>query len=211
MGLIASDSGGKDFPPTEAGVHPAVCYAVIDIGTQPSNNPLYADTHRCIIIWELPMLRLDIEVDGEQVDKPRVISRELTVSLSDKSHMRPLLESWRGRPFNTQELLSFDLKNLIGVNCLLNVVHKETNGKTYANVVAAMPLAKGMPKLQPENETIFYSMEDHGLKFPEIIPAWIQKKIMNSVEYNQTGQMNDWPDENPADYREGPVDDDCPF
>jgi len=187
MPLTASDSGGKDFEPTEAGVHHAVCYFVIDIGTQPSNNPLYADAHRCIIGWELPELRISIESDGERVDKPRVISRELTISLSEKSHMRPLLESWRGKPFNMQELLAFDLGNLIGVNCLLNVMHKESKGKTYANVATAMPLAKNMPKLKPENPTIFYSIEDDGFNFPKTIPEWIQKKIKNSIEYQNAG------------------------
>ena len=187
MGLTASDSGGTDYEPTEAGVHHGVCYAVIDIGTQPSNNPQYADTHRCMIIWELPSLRMEFESDGEQFNKPRVISRELTISLSEKSHMRPMLESWRGRPFNGEELMAFDLQNLIGVNCLVNVVHKKVETKTYANVMAVMPLSKDMQKLQPENPTIFYSMEDNGLNFPDTIPEWIQKKIHNSIEYKEAG------------------------
>ena len=210
MGLMASDSGGTNFEPLPAGVHHAVCYGVIDIGTQPANNPAFSDTHRCMIMWEVPEERIEIEKDGEKLNLPRVISRELTISLSEKSHMRPLLESWRGRPFNMQELMAFDLANLVGANCLLNVIHKESNGKTYANVAAAMPLPNKMEKLAPENPSIFYSMEDMGLNVPDGIPDWIVKKIHNSREWNETGQMNDWPDENPADYRE-PDQEDIPF
>jgi hypothetical protein len=207
MPLTASDSGGgKDFEPTEAGVHHAVCYSVIDLGTQPSNHPPYADTHKCMITWELPELRIQLEKDGVAIDKPRVISRELTISLSEKSNMRPLLESWRGRPFNAAELIAFDLKNLVGVNCQLNVIHKEVSPKTFANVATAMPLAKTMPKLQPENETVFFSIEDDGFNIPDAVPEWLVEKIHKSLEYVEManpgheeekvggyGEMNDFP------------------
>ena len=211
MGLMASDSGGTTIEPTPAGTHHGVCYGVIDIGTQPSNNPQYADTHRCIIMWELPQLRLEIEKDGEKLDKPRVISRELTISLSEKSHMRPLLESWRGRPFNMEELVAFDLANLVGANCLLNVIHKDSNGKTWANVAAASPLLSNMEKLKPENDTIFFSMDDHGLLVPENIPEWIQNKIMNSREWNETGQQNDGPPPGWEEEVRGKYYEDIPF
>ena len=210
MGLTASESGGTDYEIIEAGVHHAVCCWVIDLGTQPSNNQLYPDMHKCNITWELPEIRIIFDKDGEQMDKSRVISRELTVSLSEKSHMRPMLESWRGKPFNTQELVAFNLENLVGVNCLLNVIHNtsKTNGKTYANVATAMPLAKTMAKLQAENELIFYSIEDHGFTIPSNVPEWIQNKILNSLEYQVGGnpgfeeekirgygEMNDFPND----------------
>jgi len=39
------------------------------------------------------------------------------------------------------------VETIIGANCLLNIQHKESNGKTYANVISVMPLLKGMPKI----------------------------------------------------------------
>ena len=87
---------------------------------------------------------------------------------------------------------------------MLQVLHNDYQDKTYANVHTVMPLGKGVEKMIPENPTVFYSMDDSGLNYPQELPDWIKKIIMDSSEYNETGQMNDWPDENMADFREGP-------
>ena len=207
MGLVASDNGGGDFDTTPEGVYHAVCFGVVDLGHQ--HNKKYDNWGRKILIeWELPTERIDIKEDDRVVSKPRAISRRFGLSLGTKSHLRPFLESWRGKKFSFDELVGFDLKNLIGVNCMLQVLHNDYEGKTYANVQTVMPLAKGVEKLVSENPTVFYSMDDDGLNYPSGLPDWIKKIIMESREYNENGQMNDWPDENPADFREGPPVDD---
>ena len=194
MGLMASDKRDGGFDMTEEGVHLAVCYGVIDLGQQ--HNPKFDNwPHKVMIQWELPKLRIDVKEGERTVSKPRAISRRFTLSLSEKSHLRPFLESWRGKKFNFEELMGFDIGNLIGANCLLQVLHQEYNEKTYANVHTIMPIPKGADKTLPENPTIFYSMEDHGLDFPKSIPEWIQGIIMKSKEYNETGQMNDFPED----------------
>jgi hypothetical protein len=207
MGLMATDSGGTDFEPTPTGTHHAVCYAVIDVGTQPSNNPAYSDAHKCIIMWELPDLRIEIERDGEKLNLPRVISREFTISLHTKSLMRPFLESWRGVEFSAQDLLGFDISKLIGANCLLSIIHKNHNNKTYANVASASPLISSMQKRTPENPTIFYSIEDHGFSVPDTVPDWIKKKIFGCREFNEEGQQNDGPPPGWEEEYRGAVDD----
>ena len=113
MGLMANDKGGgMDFDPIPAGVHHAEGWAVIDLGTQ--HNPKFnQDQHKVCIGWELPSERIQIEDNGAEIDKPKVISRIFTLSLSEKSHLRPFLESWRGRPFSPQELLGFDISQNI--------------------------------------------------------------------------------------------------
>jgi hypothetical protein len=186
MGFTATNKGGEDFPPIETGVHHAICYGVIDIGTQ-HNIKWNQFQHKGIIIWELPLLRFETKSGEDTLDKPKVISRTFTVSLGEKSHLRPFLESWRGKPFSTEELLGFDLSKLIGVKCQLNIIHNTEDAKTYANVATAMPLSANMEKLHPENETIYYSIEDHGMRFPASTPEWIQKKIMMSQEYTEFG------------------------
>jgi len=201
MGLVAKDAG--DFELTEEGVHRAVCYGVIDLGHQ--HNAQYDNWgHKIMIQWELPDLRIDI--DG--VSKPRAISRRFGLSLGLKSHLRPFLESWRGKKFTFEELGGFELRNLIGVNCQLQVLHQQHNEKTYANVHTVLPAAKG-DKIDPENPTMFYSMADSGLMVPEGVPEWIKNIIMKSQEWNETGQQNDYPGDQMSP---PPVDDsDIPF
>jgi hypothetical protein len=177
MGLVAKDKGGG-FDPVEAGVHHAICYGVVDLGTQFSevyNN----ETHKVLIVWELPFERIVIE--GK--DLPRAISRRFTLSLGTKANLRGVLESWRGRSFTEKELEGFDLKNLLGANCQINVIHNTNNGKTYANVSAVMPLPKGTEKRKNENEYQYFSMED-GIEIPDNLPEWMRDVISKSSECN---------------------------
>ena len=206
MPLTVSESGGSSFQPIEPGVYPAVLYGLIDLGTQ--FNELYNNhQHKVMLIWEVPSER--IEIDGE--DKPRVISKEYTLSLSEKAHLRNDLMSWRGRDFTPEELFRFDISTIMGACCQLNIIHKTSKktGKDYAMVSSVNPLSRGMQKFEPENETIYFSFEDGG-EIPEGTPDWIKSKIMASQEWNETGQQNEeWrrQDEPPVNAYE----DDIPF
>jgi hypothetical protein len=182
MPLIAKNSSGADFDPIPPGVHQAVCYAVIDVGTQPSMNMKFPAKRKVAITWEIPSER--IEIRGE--DLPRAITGFWTLTLASKGKLRPLLESWRGRPFTQDELDGFDLENLIGANCLLNIVHNTVAGKTYANIASVSPLAKGMAKLELENERMFFALpnEPKESDIPSDIPPWLKAKIMQCAEFN---------------------------
>lgn len=183
---IATNKGG-DSPPVPAAVHQGVCYQVIDIGTQPALSNFPA-RRKVKIIWELPHERKDFKSkDGlATIELPRSISKDYTLSTDKKATLRKDLESWRGRPFTEEEIKAFDVATVIGANCQISVVHKKSadGTKTYANVGAIMPLAKGMTRLQPENKTLVYDIPAEGpITFPADLPEWIQNQIKNSEEY----------------------------
>jgi hypothetical protein len=184
MPIVKAESkSGQD--PVPAGVHHAVCYAVIDIGTQDPNNPTFRPSRKTIIIWELPHETITTP-DGP---KPRVISCEYTCSIGKKATLRSVLESWRGRPFTAEELNGFDLKKIIGHNCQLNIVHKPGKAdpsRIYARIQSVVPLVKGMSPLKPANEVIYYDIPDAGpINIPPTIPEWIAAKIIASDEYKE--------------------------
>ena len=123
MGLIATS---KSYPPIEAGTHRAVCIAVIDLGTQYSEY--YAKySHKVVIAWELPEIRIDIEKDGETKNLPRVISKTYVVSTHEKANFTKDLTSWRGRPFTKEERDNFYIFKVLSANCLLQVIHNKKN------------------------------------------------------------------------------------
>jgi len=96
---------------------------------------------------------------------PYTVSSRYTASLHEKSRLRADLQSWRGRAFSAEELAAFDLEKLIGVGCLLNVVHTARNGKQYADIVAIMPLPKQTPKLTVSPDFVrqlFRQMDGRG-------------------------------------------------
>lgn len=219
MSLIAKDtSNGADFAPIPPGMQHAVCYAVIDIGTQPSTGNFPA-RRKVVIIWELPHELIELERDGVKKKLPRAISERFTLSLASKGNLRPMLESWRGRPFTEEELAGFDMKHLLGVNCFLNVVHQkgkgEKAGRTYANVASVNPLAKGMAKIPPTNALLLFSMDDFTgpVTIPEAVPEWIEACIKQSDEYKAKANINpNHPTEaQMANIDETAVVEDCPF
>lgn len=185
MPLIASAKGGKTFDPIPAATHHGICYGVVDLGTQPGGQ--FKPSRKCVFIWELPDERIDIEKDGVTKNLPRAISKRFTVSLSDKSNLRPMLESWRGREFTPEELEKFELKKVLGANALLSVIHtKKQDGTVFADVAGVAPLLRTMTRKTAENPLLDYSIDDQPpgpLTFPPNMPEWIQKTIKESEEY----------------------------
>lgn len=77
-----------------------------------------------------------------------MVVQRYTLSLHEKSKLRPMLEAWRGRKFTNEELEGFDLERLLGANCQVQVCHNiSSDGQVYANVQAVVPAAKGAAKM----------------------------------------------------------------
>jgi len=144
MTIIAKEPEDKGFELCPAGTYQAVCYAVWDLGLQ---KVMWQDQetlrHKIRVAWEVsePM------ADG----RPFSVQKSYNLTLHEKAALRKDLESWRGRAFTGAELAGFDVEKLVGANCLLNVVHTESNGKTYANVASISPILKTMTKVAPTN------------------------------------------------------------
>lgn len=181
--MPVAKSSGKQADPIPAGVHPAVAYAVIDIGTQDPGNSQFRPSRKVMISWELPYETINVE--GKDV--PRSISCEYTLSLGKKANLRAALESWRGRAFTAEELEGFDVAKLIGANCQLNVIHvpgKADPSKVYARIKGIMPLSKGQNKANPVNKTVSFDIPEEGpITIPADIPEWVAAKIVQSEEY----------------------------
>jgi len=148
--IIASGNETPRFPSVSAGVHKARCIKVIDLGTQKNDYQGQVSWKRTVlIIWETPE-----ELDGE--GKPMTISKFYNLSLHEKSKLSQDLVSWRGRPFTETEIKSFDISNLAGVACMLNVIEK--NGKSVISSV--MPLAKNDKVVEQVLPTVIFSLQD---------------------------------------------------
>lgn len=172
------------IPPIEGGTYQGICYSLIDIGTHHSD--LYnKDIQQVVITWEVPEARIDVEEDGKTVNRPRVISRTYTQSLSEKAKLYADLVSWRGASFTQEELDSFDLRNILGKNCILTIIN-ETNqkGKLTAKIATVAKLMKTMKPLEPENPIVSFDMDADGVtNIPDNIPDWLKDQIKNSIEH----------------------------
>lgn len=180
MSLIASANGASKVPPLEQGTYPAVCCGLFDIGEQYSEL-FDKSTHKIVIQWEIP----SETIETESGLKPRVQSETYTLSLNEKAALRKVLESWRGRQFTEDELKEFDLRNILGVGCLITVIHRDgSNGNTYANVGSVAKLPKGFAAPIGTIAPVSFDLDDPDAyeKLGDL-PEWLQKRVKNSNEY----------------------------
>lgn len=180
---ISESSGGGNFEKKvlEAGAYPAIADMVVDLGIQASPNSQYPAKRTVLLRFQIPSERVEITKDGETKDLPAVISRTLGLSLNEKSTLRQLLQSWRGRAFTPEELKKFDLVNVLGKPAFINVTHSTKGDRTYANLTSIMPLPKGMPAPTLEGEALWYSIDEPDPAVFDKLPAWVQDKIANRV------------------------------
>lgn len=208
MSTVAKKPEGEDFPIIPAGTHHGIFIGVVDLGTQYS---AYYDkeSQKILLTVEIPKER--IIIDGK--DLPRVLSRTYTNSLHEKATLRQDLEAVRGVAFTSEDLDGFETQNILGANCLVTVVHVESDGKTYANIKGMAALMKGMEKLVPETPTIGYDIDEDGGKIPQDLPDWIKNMIKKSKEFKKLVEPSDTDDEQSpinTDYDPN-VDDGIPF
>lgn len=179
MALLAKQpEHGAGIEPISAGMHTAVCYAVIDLGVQFS-DVWQKEQHKILLIWET-----DEEMttaDGEK--KPKAISKEFVLSLHEKSDLFKTLTSWRGRAFTPQELNGFDVGNVLGAPCLINIVRAEKDGKTYSNISSITPLMKGQTPPTLFNKQVYFELSKETLNQIDDLPQWIADKIRKSITY----------------------------
>jgi hypothetical protein len=180
MAIIATNTS-KPRELLPAGNHVAVCYEMVHVGTYVKNILGDLKTiNEVRLTWEVgDEMR---EFDG--VSKPMVISKDYTLSMNPKANLRKDLDSWRGKAFTDEEATAFDITKLIGVPCMVNVIHNAaSNGNTYANISGITPLHKSMAKPKQHNPSseLSYSAWDQE-KFDKL-PSFIRDKMVQSEEY----------------------------
>lgn len=214
MPIYATDNGGgDDFKLVSAGMHPAVCDMMVDLGLQEQKSQLYGDSikHQVYIRWQIPGERLEYEKDGQKVEGPMTIGAYYTLSLNEKATLRKHLRGWRGKDFTEEEAEKFDVSAVLGKPCTLNVIHKTGgDGKVRAKVEGVGPPMKGVPAAKLEGEAILYDGGEESSPVWDKLRPWMQEAIRRQV--NQTEAEQRGPEQ-----REGHIpgfDDeleDCPF
>ena len=167
-----------------AGNYIARCYQMIEIGTV-KETILGKEKilPKVRIGWELPTeLKVFKEENGEQ---PLVISKEFTLSMADKANLRIALKSWRGKDFTDEEAKSFDITKLIGVPCMLNIIHKPSKDGTrhYEEISGITPMPKGVNCPEQINNTFILSYDDFDINKFNTLPDFIRNKMQTSMEF----------------------------
>lgn len=182
MSLTMPKNEGGSFELAPAGNHLATCVKIIDLGTQKIEWEGTIKQQRKIqVFWELPGETME---DG----RPFLVAKRYTLSSHEKSTLRKDLEAWRGRPFKESDFGpgGFVIRKVLGIPCMVQVVHNSRGDKTYANVASVGSLPKGMQPQDPINETVYFSLEpdEFDRQVFEAIPDHFQNIIQSSPEYH---------------------------
>lgn len=200
MGFIATDMGAStQFKRVPTGVFIGRCYALIDLGTQFQDGQYGAkNQHKMQIRWELfgedeAGAPLTVDVDGKQM--PMTIAKKYTVSLHEKSSLRRDLSSWRGRDFTDDEAKCFDVSNLLGAYCMINVTLTETNGKTYSNVAGITPIPGALKNAKPAaiHKNFKFDLDAPDMEIFKSFHQKMQEVISQSPEWNRVLGVVDIP------------------
>ena len=131
--------------------------------------------------WLIPE---ETYVNKEGFEVPRAMYATYTASIGKKAKLRSLLASWRGRDFTADELEAFNLRNIVGAPCLMNIIHTDgKDGKTYANIAGVMRLPKGMQAAKLSTDPIIFDLDEDPLENLELLPEWIANKVKESETY----------------------------
>ena len=185
------------------GMYTGICWCVCDYGDQPVvYQGKTSMKHK---------IRIGIELhgegsmmsEGENVGKHFSVFAYDTLSLGSQSNMRPRLEGWTGKPIPSDEQGDyFDFKTLIGMPCLIQVIHKENTqnpGNPYVNIGAITPLMSGAEIPVMTNQPLYFMLDESTQADFDMLPEWAQNKInLDGYQLPQAAAMKvpDFDDEN---------------
>lgn len=185
MAITAKKGEGFKRELIPAGNYVARCYKMIEIGTVPTEY--LGETkmlHKVRIGWELPT---ELKVfNPEKGELPCVIDKEYTLSLGEKANLRKDLQSWRGKAFTEAEAEAFDITKLLGVPCMLNIIHvqgKKDATKTYQSIGSVSPMPKGLECPAQINPTFTFEFDNFSQEKFDSLPDFIKDTIKTSEEF----------------------------
>ncbi len=184
MEFIVKANEGAVIEPLAEGLYTGVCTKLVDLGRQYSEK-YDKKQHKIMLGWDIAGEKLELS-DGRKVN--RTMWKEYSMSLGEKATLRKDLQSWRGKAFTITELAGFNLCQILGAPCQMQIIHTERNGSKYASISAIIAFPQGMIKPEGEYPTLFLNLRDERtFKEFKALPVWIQDKIRGAENYESCG------------------------
>ena len=168
-----------DFEIAPQGTFLAICYQVIDLGTQ--------ETTFKGEIKRKPQVRIAWELTSEKMadGRPYSVGNNYTLSAHEKSNLRKMVTTWAGRQFTNDGFRSFDFTRLLGKPCFVTIVHNTSGENTYANIGGVVALPEGTPVPTQTNPSVYFDLQTFDAQVYETLPDWMKEKIAKSFEYQR--------------------------
>jgi hypothetical protein len=140
--IYATAKGGQDFEPIDVDKEHQIVLSLIFGPFQQMSEYKGKKKMQTKVIF---LFELDQRfTEGDFIGKRMVHSRWFTLSINEKSNLRPFLVSWRGRDFTPEEEVQFDISKLVGVNAFAQFVLKtKTDGGKKIAISSIRRIPKG--------------------------------------------------------------------
>lgn len=194
MAFYVENKGGN-FERCPPGLHLARCYQIIDLGTQ--RNEFKGQ------VKFLPQVRIGWEIHGTNDNgvpikmsdgRPFAVFKTYTHSWSDKATLRLHLQSWRGKPFTQEEMRRFDLENILGAWCMLNLIEtSNATGDKFTNIDKVVPVPpvikqSGLP--EGVNKTMVFYLQEPDMTVFDSLSEKLKGLIMASPEWEKMNKKS---------------------
>ena len=138
----------------------AVVWRVFNLGLQA--NPKGEPNFKCIIYFETNFRY----TKGDYKGKRALVKQEYLIGVGPKAYLRRDSQRIIKREFTEEESKPgvFDFRSLEGMNCTVNIVHRESNGEVYNNVDGVMSVLAGTELMMVETDRKF-------------VPPYVQKRL----------------------------------
>ena len=215
MSFIVEDTGGN-FERCPPGMHLGRCYRIVDLGTQKSEYMGEAKyLHKIMLGWEIHGSDDNGKALKMNDGRPFAIFKNYTLAWSEKANLRIDLQAWRGKAFTQEEMRKFDLQNILGAWCMLNIIERQgQNGNTYSNVSSVTPVPSvikqsGLPQAINKNE--MFNLQKPDMAIFETFSENLKTKITSSPEWEKLQGKISTPEPTAPPSTQLDPDEDIPF
>lgn len=181
--LIATGNNESKRELLPSGSYVARCISIVEIGTLTEEFQGEKKTNKkVVVIWELPTeLKEFKEGEGE---KPYVRSKTFTLSIAEKATLRKFLKDWRGKDFSEDELKGFDIVKLLGVPCMMTIIHIEKkDGTSIETVSGVSPMPKGFVCPEQINISKVFTWGNYDAAIFDSLPKYLKEMMAKTPEY----------------------------
>lgn len=183
--LATNNSKPRELIP--AGNYLARCYQMIELGTIVETiNGKTSENPKVRIGWELPT---ELKVfNPDRGAQPLVIDQEYNLYMNEKANLRKMLASWRSKDFAEEEAKNFDISKLLGVPCMLNIIHKPKKSDPssfYQTIAGITAVPRGVVVPPAINKPCILSFDNFDYDIYNMLPDFVKKIIQTSEEYKK--------------------------
>ena len=176
MKAAAASGGGRE--PIPEGIYKARCVTVAGLGML--ENPFEEGKLRAemVLTFELPDHRVSMkDKEGTPIEGPAHLSQTCTISLHEKSRLRPIVKALMGRDITPEEEAGFDLEQLLGKPCQVILEHyTKRDGTTGERFQGFLKLSNEEAK-PAESPLVYFDAWNPDPKALRELPDWLRNKV----------------------------------